>query len=293
MTRERKGRFSGRAFISITTGVSFLGMAVTGLVLFVVPPGRIANWTGWTIFGLTKHQWIGLHIWFSLVFMLAAFFHIWFNWRPLVNYFKSKVSQHLALRREWVSAFLLCVVVLLGTLAEIRPFSSLLAWNEAIKHSWDETDRRAPVPHAELLTLAELAGYVDDVGVETIIENLAARGIEVDSSQRVVGELAEAHNMTPNELYDIAVGAMPSGRGRGGAGQGRGGYGQGGGPEHDGRRGIGRMTLKAYCAEAQLNLAHAIDKLRQAGLNATGEMTIRDIADAAGLHPSEVRSLLE
>ena len=293
MAGNRNGGFNLRAFTSITTGVSFIGMSLTGIILFVVPPGRIANWTGWTIFGLSKHQWGGLHIWFSLVFMLAALFHIYFNWRPLLNYFKSKVSKSLALRWEWASAVLLCVVVMLGTLADIKPFSSLLTWSEAIKHSWDETDRQAPVPHAELLTLAELAEYVDDVTVETVIQNLKAKGIEVDSSEHVVGELAKAHDMTPDELYAIAVGEIRTGRARGGDGRGGAGRGQIGQQEHRGGQGIGRMTLQQYCTNADLEIDVAIEKLRKIGLEARKEMTIREIADVTGVHPSEVRTLLD
>jgi len=293
MTNGKANRFKWRAFISITTGLSFIAMSITGVILFVVPPGRIANWTGWTIFGLTKDQWQGLHLWFSLVFMLAAVLHIYLNWRPLVNYFKNKVSKTFALRAEWVSSLLLCVVIGIGTLAGLRPFSSLLAWNEQIKHSWDKTERRAPVPHAELMTLAELVGHVGDIDVETMIANLKAKGIDVESPQIVVGELAEAHDMTPRQLYDIAVGEAHSGRGRGRGGQGGGGSGQRGEREYRSGQGIGRLTLQEYCAEAELSLDAAIAKLQEAGFKATGQMTIRQIADVAGVHPSEVRRLLE
>jgi hypothetical protein len=282
VTNGKINRFNWRAFISIMTGLSFIAMSVSGVILFVVPPGRIANWTGWTIFGLTKDQWAGLHIWFSVVFMLAAVLHIYFNWRPLVDYFKNRVSKTFALRTEWLSSLLLCIVIGIGTLLGIRPFSSLLAWNEQIKYSWDKTERRAPVPHAELMTLAELAGHLGDIDVETMMANLKAKGIDGESPESVVGELAEAHGMTPRQLYDIAVGQTRSGRGRGGAGAGQ-----------RGGQGMGRLTLKEYCAEAGLSLDATIEKLQEAGFKATGQMTIREIGDAASVHPSEVRRLLE
>jgi hypothetical protein len=70
---QRPGRrFDARAFISVLPGVSFVAMSVTGVVLFVMPPGRIACRTGWRIPALTKDQWDGLHIWFSLLFMVAV-----------------------------------------------------------------------------------------------------------------------------------------------------------------------------------------------------------------------------
>lgn len=292
MTQETRSGFKGRAFISTTAGLSFVGMCVTGIILFVVPPGRIANWTGWTIFGLTKHQWQGLHIWFSLVFMVAACVHLYYNWRALLSYFKGKVSKTLALRWEWMLALVVCVMITVGTLADVKPFSSLMAWNETLKHRWDESGRRAPIPHAELLTLTELAEHTGDVTIETIMANLTAHGITVDSPDQVVGDLAAAHNMTPDALYRIAVGPAHTGPGRvgGGGGRGAGGHGAGGGR---GGQGFGRMTLQEYCTSAGIEVDAAIEKLREAGLKPSASMTLREIADSGNRHPSEIRQLLE
>ena len=72
--------FSSRAFVSVLTGLSLIGMTISGIVLFLTPSGRIANWTDWTYLRLTKHQWGALHIWLSLIFLAASFFHVYFNW---------------------------------------------------------------------------------------------------------------------------------------------------------------------------------------------------------------------
>lgn len=303
MAQDQSKKFNGRAFISTLTGISFVGMCITGIILFVVPPGRIANWTGWTIFGLTKHQWQGLHIWLSLVFMVASCIHLYYNWRPLLSYFKSKVGTARALRWEWVLSLLVCGLVSVATVADLKPFSSLLVWNEAIKHSWDDSPDRAPVPHAELLTLTELTEYADGITTETLLANLRAHGMAVDSPEQVVGDLASAHDITPDQLYRIATGQTQGGHGRGGsggAGQGAGrgdgrGMGGGGGGRGDGGggRGMGRMTLAQYCTDAGIETDTAIEKLRQAGLTATETTTLREIADSTNLHPSEVGTLLE
>jgi hypothetical protein len=309
METKRKMQFNWRAFFSVLAGLSFLGMVFTGVILFVVPPGRIANWTGWTIIGLTKHQWIGLHDWFSIIFIVASVFHVYLNWKPLVSYFKNKVSKAFALRIEWAVALVICCVVFIGTLGDIKPFSSLLAWNENIKHNWDSPQQRAPIPHAELLSLTELSKQVDDLSLETILTNLKSQGIEVESADVVLGDLAEAYNMTPAHLYDIALGQAGPGRGPGGHGEGgRGLGGPGGraqqhgdsqvdiGSEHEqggGIRGFGRMTLKSYCEQTGLDVNEAVKKLQDAGFKARSDMTIRSIADTTGVHPSEIRNLLE
>ena len=62
MEKTNVRSFSWRGFVSVTTGLTFLGLAVTGIVLFFTPPGRIANWGGWDWLALSKYQWAGLHI---------------------------------------------------------------------------------------------------------------------------------------------------------------------------------------------------------------------------------------
>jgi len=315
MSEEKRKMFNWRAFVSVLTALSFIGMAFTGVILFVVPPGRIANWSGWTLLGLTKHQWIGLHDWFSIIFVVASVFHVYLNWKLFVSYFKSKVSKAFALRAEWALALVVCIAVFFGTLGDVAPFSSLLVWNENIKHSWDSPQQRAPIPHAELLTLTELAEQVRDVDLETMLTNLKANGIEVESTDVVLGELAESYNMTPARLYNIALGQTRPGKGYGGPGQGgrqgQGGHGAGGpgggssqhtvtqadaSAEHargGDVRGIGQMTLKEYCSQMGLDVNKAVKKLQDAGFKAGPDTTIRGIADAAGVHPSQVRTLLE
>ena len=284
MDNNSKMRFNWRAFFSVLSALSFIGMAFTGVILFVVPPGRIANWTGWTLLGLTKHQWIGLHDWFSIIFMAASVFHVYLNWKALVSYFKNKVSKAFALRIEWAVALVICGIVFIGTLGGAKPFSSLLAWNENIKHSWDSTQQRAPIAHAELLSLTELSEQVSDLSLETILTNLKSQGIEVESADVVLGDLAEMHNMTPAQLYDIALGQA----GHGGGPQGGERHGEGGSG-----RGFGQMTLSSYCNQMGLDVNEAVKKLQSAGFKASSDMTIRNIADSTGVHPSEIRTLLE
>jgi hypothetical protein len=277
-------RFSGRAFVSVTTGLSFVAMSVTGVVLFVMPPGRIAYWTGWKMWALNKDQWDGLHIWFSLIFMVAALLHLYLNWRSFLSYFRSKVRKAFALRLEWAIALLLCGVVGWGTLAQVGPFSSLLAWDRAIKHGWDTPAVQAPIPHAELMTLSELAQKTQGLETESMIQNLRAAGLEVQSPDVVLGDLAKNAGMTPRQLYALATGQSSSPRPGGGRGAGR--QGQQGG------YGIGRLTLRQYCQQQNLDLERAVQKLREKGFQPAPDATLRDIAVSGGVHPSTMRDIL-
>jgi uncharacterized membrane protein YgcG len=288
MSKDTTKQFSWRSFVSVLTAASFVGMVFTGIVLFIVPPGRVANWTGWTFLALTKHQWIGLHDWLSIVFIIASVVHLYLNWKAFVSYFKSRITRAFALRAEWALALAVFVVVFVGTVIEVAPFSTLMAWNESIKHGWDSPRQRAPIPHAELLTLTELASQIPDVSLETMLKNIREHGIEVESADVVLGTLAEASNMTPVRLYNIALGqGGGSGRRAGEHAGGGGGHGGGAG------RGFGQMTLSQYCQQAGLDIDTAIGKLNKEGFRAEADMTIRAIADSVGAHPSEIRGILE
>lgn len=284
MTEEKKMKkkqFGGRALVSALASFSFIVLVVTGLILFITPPGRVANWTGWRFLGLTKDQWGATHIWFALTFLIVSGFHIYLNWRPLLNHFKSRLTRKFAFRLEWMVALALCVVIYTGTIGEVPPFSSLVAWNETIKDSWEEKDRRPPVPHAELLSLEELASKTG-ADLDAILETLKAKNIHDATGQSILGELAEEHGMTPDALYNIAVSDKATGEGERGSQSGM----RSGG-------GLGRLTLEQFCAGENLDLAQVLAKLRAVGINADADMTLREIADRNDIKPPELVEMLK
>ena len=144
----KQNGFRFRAFISLLTAFSFVALAITGAVLYITPPGRVANWTNWTFGGLNKHQWGALHICLSTLFLIVSVLHIWLNFKPLMNYFVGKAKAASGLRLEWILAFAVCGIVCIGALRPFIPFSSLLSLNERIKFSWEKPKEQAPIPHA-------------------------------------------------------------------------------------------------------------------------------------------------
>jgi len=197
-------RFQWRAFTSVLMTLGFGLLALSGLVLFLAPPGRVANWTNWTMLGLRKSDWGGLHIWFGTLFLGMTFLHAFFNWRPLAGYLKNRATRSLGFRAEWVVAAALVAIVFGGTRAGVPPFSSLLAWNESLKESWDRPAERAPIPHAELLTLAALAekGGVD---LAAATARLSARGIAGFTPATVVQKIADGARLSAQQVYDIIL----------------------------------------------------------------------------------------
>ena len=278
-------RFQWRAFTSVLITISFITLAVTGVMLFVSPPGRVANWTNWTLLGLTKREWIGLHVGFSALFLAVTFFHLVFNWRPLLGYFKDRWTRRLGLRWEWAGALAAFGLVFAGIQSGLPPFSALLSLSESVKEIWDQPAQRAPIPHAELLTLAELAEKAG-VSLPEAVARLEAKGIQGASSDIVVDELARQNQRAAQQLYAMILGEPTRGGAGHGAGLGGGGPGGAGG-------GPGWKTLTQFCAEEGLDVDQALARLKAKGLTASSGQTLREIAVDNGYpRPFEILELL-
>ena len=87
-----QSRFSYRVLNSFFVTFDFLILLVTGVVLYVVPPGRVANWTNLELMGLTKDQWTSVHLLSALLFLLVSILHLIFNWKPFKHYFYPKLQ---------------------------------------------------------------------------------------------------------------------------------------------------------------------------------------------------------
>jgi hypothetical protein len=281
MAETTRRTFVWRTFTSVFLSVSFLAAVISGAILFLSPPGRIANWTDWTIGSLTKQQWIALHVCFTVAFLVVAIFHVIFNWRPLVSYFKDRVTRRVGLRPEWLAALVVAVAIGWGTLAGSAPFSWLLAASENLKQSWDRTAERAPIPHAELLALSELASKA---GVELAVatERLDKAGIKGHSPEIVVEQLAKANNIPAQRIYEIIQGQLAA-AGRGAGGRGGEGASRGGGVGAGGHGGgLGWKTIEQMCAEEGLVVADVLARLKARGLKAEANQTLREIAVGNG-----------
>lgn len=298
-----------RAFTSVLIATAFLALCVSGTILFLSPPGRVANWSDWRMLGLTKHDWTGLHVWFSVVFIVAAILHLVFNFRPLLNYFRDRLTRQLGLRREWIVAVALCGVVFAGVRADLPPFSSFLDFNERIKRSWEDPRGAAPIPHAELLTLKALAEKAE-VPLETALQRLAEKGVKGASAEMVMSKVAEQNDLSAQRVYEIMQGVYPQTRGGGGRGAGGGAgskavVGQGGESSHrpggggggggwGGGGGPGRMTLTEFCTSRKIDVKEAQARLEAKGIKLVPGRTLREIAVDNGYErPYEIMDIIE
>ena len=269
------------ALLSTKAGLSFwqalpIVIVLSGVILFISPPGRIANWTDWNVLGLTKSEWAGMHIVFTTVFIIASLFHVWFNWRPLLSYFRGKVSSGFSFRWEWVIGLGLCALVYAGLRADWPPTSSLLAWNEELKESWDEPADRAPIPHAELLNLAALAEKAN-VELDQALQRLDQANITGAQGNIIVKDLAAANSVSAQSIYEIIAPSPAAGSSTAN------GHGMG----------LGQFTLKEFCEKENLDLSGSLQRLAENNYQANAEMTLKEIAAENGFtRPFELVQLL-
>ena len=157
-----KQAFNFRKLVSFLTLTGFIIMTVTGIMLFIVPAGRIAYWTNWTFLGLTKTQWGSIHITSSLLFIIAGILHTYFNWKPLKGYFLNKARTGFGFSYELVITLWIGLFIIVGAIFELSPFDSFLEFNEQVKDSWIISEEyEPPFGHAEMLSLKGFARKVD------------------------------------------------------------------------------------------------------------------------------------
>ncbi len=203
----RGHRFNWRGFASLGSGFAFLVMVVSGVVLYVAPRGRVANWTEWSVLGLDKEQWSDLHMAAAVLFLAVVVLHIIFNWRVLVNYVCSRPARPRARLRELAAAGILTVMVAAGTISELPPFSAVEKVNTTIKDYWEKrtADRvtRAPstwVQEANLPSFAAWAG----VSFADMMSAFEEAGYPVKDPTMSINEFARHHGVSSEILFALA-----------------------------------------------------------------------------------------
>ncbi len=123
--------------------VAFGVSVISGLMLYLSPSGRIANWTNWEILGLSKTQWTSFHIVFITLFIITGIFHIfYFNWKPLWSYISRETKHGIYYKKEFWIAVVISLILVIGTWAKIPPVISVVELGDYITASWETSDQK-------------------------------------------------------------------------------------------------------------------------------------------------------
>jgi hypothetical protein len=66
MEKSTEKKFKWRGMMTLLLVLAVLLDIISGVILYITPPGRFANWTDWTLWGLNKHEWGAIHTIFSI-----------------------------------------------------------------------------------------------------------------------------------------------------------------------------------------------------------------------------------
>jgi len=249
---------------------------VTGLVLYVVPQGRISYWVEWTFLGINKEQWGAIHVLSMFLFLLSILFHLYFNWKPLMSYLKSRVAKRLGARPELALATLISVLFVVSGIWEFRPLSYLLDVEQKLKDSWVESAQdEPPFGHAELLKLSSLFKKTN-IPVDKALEVLQAKGLTGVAADRILVELARDNDMSPRDVFLLVQSLerkpnleVPD-TGTGFTDE----YVE----ETFANSGVGRKTISEIAAQLDLEPSTLENRLKRKGITFEPEQSIKQIA---------------
>lgn len=219
-------KIKSKGLTSLALACTFVVVATSGAALYISPKGRVANWTGWTLGGLTKRQWESLHLNMCIMMLAIVVFHLFFNWRVFWTYIRRRASG-FNLKLEMATAVVVTTLVVVGTIVRVPPLTLPTAWGERIKAYWEHATPAGPAPHAEEQPLGRFARNMGLIP-EDVVVALQKDGLELDDPHITVAELAERNHMTPAEIFAAIDKHFPEAASQTspGAGPGRG-FGQG------------------------------------------------------------------
>jgi hypothetical protein len=195
-------QFNTRGFTSLLTAAGFLLMALSWIVAYVVPHGRIAYWTDWSFLGLTKTNWGNIHVMASLLFLVAGGFHVYFNWKPLTAYIVGTTEKGLRQKKELAITLALLAFFVLSAIYQIPPLSYFVDLSESAKGSWVSREYEPPFGRAELLGLNSFCRKMD-IPLDQAVKELAAKGISVPDVSESLQDMGNRLKLSPLKVYMV------------------------------------------------------------------------------------------
>lgn len=267
-----------RKITSLTATLSFLLIVLTSVILYIVPQGRVAYWADWTLWGLTKTDWGNIHINLGLLFLISLFVHIYFNWKPLVNYLKDKAKKMKVFTPEFNTALGMTIVFVAGTYFMMPPFNWVMTLNDHFKDSGAIKYGEPPYGHAELSSLKTFATKMD-LDLDQSMALLDQAGYIVKDSAITLKTIAKQYRISPQKVYETIKPAAkkpadPSGN-------------EAALPESP-QPGTGNLTLADFCAQFGLNNKLIVRQLKNQSIIASEELTLKAIATQNDISPIDL-----
>ena len=192
---------TGRKTSSLTLFLSGIMVFISSMVLYVGPPTHVAHFSDWLFAGLTKCQWNALHVMSGLLFIIAMFFHIYFNWNAMLSYMKDRKRKIVLLTRPFVVSLFLTAYVCTGAVLELPPMGQIIEWIRSIKISHVQKYGSPPYGRAENASLANIAGYMG-WDAEKCLASLRKNGFRVMSSEQSIKSIGKENGVSTGIILE-------------------------------------------------------------------------------------------
>lgn len=267
-----------KKIVSLTLAFSFLIMSITGIMLYIVPKGKIAYWSNWKMLGLTKTQYGDIHITSMILFIVIAIWHIYYNWKPLISYLKNSTKQITIFKKEFLIALAVNILFVVGTLMGMQPFKVVLDINENIKEYWEEQYGSPPYGHAEESSLKSFSQRIG-IDIENAMELLNKQGVVLNSQKQTLKQIAEENEISAQVIYDIIRQKKSIDTSK----------------ESNSKEitSIGRRTLNELANMKKIDLEKSILFLKDKGFDATPQSRMREVANELEKTPYELYAKLK
>lgn len=282
-----------RKAVSMTALFSFIYLTFSGVVMYITPPGRIAYWADWSIFGMDKTMYNQTHTTMSMLFIAVMVLHIWLNWKPLFSYMKNRAGKVVVFTRETVFGLLLSVVFIVGTLTLTPPFGTVVNSLDSVKEGYEESLGNPPYPHAELTTLSAFIKRMkfDENQAVEVLQNAKIR-FTMEQNLKTV---AEYNNTDPAHIYEILKPTRKEGAEdepiqmydgvQNGVDMSK--Y------ESMTGSGMGKKNVADVAESLGLTLEEAIERLNHYDIKAEGADTLKDVGASAGVMPMDIYIIID
>ena len=189
-----------RKITSLTLFFSSVLLLISCVVVYIVPYGRIADWSQWRMLGLSKTEWTNLHINLGILFVVLAVIHVVLNWRHIVSYMKNRKTSAEGRNLNVLIALLITVFFTIGSLYKVPPMSWFINLSESMKVQSARKCGEPPYGHAELSTIADFSWKMG-LDVNQSLDTLEKAGITVDRPDQTLLEIAEKNQISPREIF--------------------------------------------------------------------------------------------
>lgn len=286
-----KKNLNMRSLTSFLVAFAFLVSIVTGIVLYIVPQGRIANWVDWNLLGLLKDDWAQIHIIFGLIFLIFGIIHLFpYNWPTFKAYLAKRTKGRLDYKRpkkELIVASVLSVLLIVGAIYKVPPVSYVFDLNTVAKDAWViSAEYEPPFGHAEEFSLTGFAKKMN-MDLDAAMVEMRQTGLAFDGPSESLGEIAKANGVSAMDVYLLikkfertaepvtlasytteAVEEMFSGKG------------------------VGNKSLATVLGEIGFSLETAKARLAEAGAEAEDGDTFKQIGSKLNATPIDVLKII-